>query len=150
MTVTSADHLTVLQLLRAGYGDSEASRRTGWSRWTVRRLREQHEIPAGLPGRPRAPEVMVEDVIEEDGRSSKASPWIPPRGYDPAAERPHQRRWLALLAAARPGEMKRLRNAVTSVLGLSVYASGDTIVLALIADRRTADELARLYLEAAS
>ena len=129
--LTTAETLEIEQLLRAGHSLQEVHRRTGRSTATVRNVRIALGLPAFGSGRgPRQdpPMVLAQPRNVLDG------------------ERPHQGRWLELLHTANPAQLKRMQRAVCRVLGLSVFATGETLASAAIADRRTADELAAAYL----
>jgi hypothetical protein len=149
--VTRDEEQEILRLLRDGIPAYRIVGMVGRSARVVDRVRAENGI-APLPtasARAKAaePRPPAPDPPESDG-IGLGNPWIPPRGFHLFVERPHQRRWLAVLEAAGPGELKRLRAAVTYVLGLSAFASDEGIARALIAERRTADDLARLYLAA--
>ena len=64
------------------------------------------------------------------------------------AAQQHHRRWLELLEASSWQEQKRLRAAMCDVLGVFQFAGDDLLELKLIADRRTAEQLAVLYFAA--
>lgn len=145
MTVSTDEHLTVLQLLEAGHSCAEVSRRTGWSQWSVRKVRDEHCIPSLLPGRHPLPTPVVEDGDESQG-SGSATPWIPPKGYDMYMPRPDQAGWKAMCAAATPDERFRLQVVMCTVLGVPSTVSADSLAAALMAEHRTAEELAGLYL----
>src|SRR5262249_13385709 len=141
----------ILRLLRAGHSVTRVCALTGYAAERVRLIRKAAEIPAHGAGRPRIHRPVREEPVERDGTglvTGLGGPWTPPAGYDLYAERPNQRRWLAMLAVASPGELRRLRAAVCRVLGQNVHASDQTLEIALIEDRRTADELAGLYIAA--
>lgn len=146
--LTEEQRQEVVRLLRAGHSAVEVHRRTGRSPWAVRRIRDAYEIPPVAAGRTPARVSGGDDDGEQLQRPSRAKPWIPPRGYDPFAERHNQRQWLAMLEAATDEEYRRLRAVVCQVLELSTFATDATMARALIADRRPADELAGLYIAA--
>lgn len=125
LTDEERDHIR--RLLRAGHSVQQVCRQVGRSHQPVRAIRDELDTEEPLP---------------------RVPPWTPPPGYDLYGERPMQQRWLALLAAAGPVELVELRQAVCRVLELRLGASDDEIVQAAMADRRTAEELATLYLYA--
>lgn len=136
----------ILRLLRAGNSVHRIAETTGHAQRHIREIRDAAGIPAYLRGARQTPRTgPAEDVAEETG-VGLGDPWIPPAGFDPHAERPHQVRWVAMQAAAGPAEQDRMWEAVRSVIGVSKFASPEGVRRALVADRRTADELARLYL----
>ena len=141
--VTAAEALEIERLLLAGHAVLEVRRRTGRSATTIRAVRAACGIPAQQTGRRPRPDPTV-PVEPPEGD------WQP--SGNPCAllyvQRPHQRRWLELLEAATAHQRFAMRRAVIQVLGVSTSASDDTIALTALADRRTADELARLYLHA--
>lgn len=129
--LTTAETLEIEQLLRAGHSLQEVHRRTGRSTATVRTVR----IALGLPAYPSGYSPRRDSPVVFE-----------PPGAALCGERPHQERWLMLLRSANPAQLERMRKAVCRVLGLSVFATGETLAAAAIADRRTADELALAYL----
>lgn len=143
--LNDAQRSEIAQLLRAGHSAAEVSRRTGRAAWTVRKVRDDLELPSASPGRP-ARKGAVDDDYEQLDWPSRAKPWIPPAGYDMHAERPNQTRWLAMLTAAHPNQLERLRTVVCYVLGVPMMGSDLGMVQAAIADRRTAEELAEAYI----
>jgi hypothetical protein len=76
------------------------------------------------------------------------APWIPPTDYDLYAERPNQLRWRSMVDAADQLERAKLLTSMCWVLGLPPTASDIEIFGTLVAERRTAEELAGLYIEA--
>jgi hypothetical protein len=150
--MTEAEREQIAALLKSGLPAHRVGLMTGRGWQTVARIRDGVEVPrigSGL-GRGRPPtrsRNLVEDDDETAG-SGAGNPWIPPDGYDPFAERHNQRAWLAMLEAATDEEYRRLRAVVCVVLGLSTLATDSSMVRALIADRRPADELAGLYIAA--
>lgn len=146
--MTYSAEAEILRLLRAGHHAYLVAPMTGYSYRTVRDLRDAHEIPTqGAGSRLARPDRQYNDAPEEEGTGRGAGdPWIPPPGYDMSADRPHQRLWLARCAGAGPRRATRLRAVVCRVLGVPVYASDRQLEDAVIADRRTAEQLATAYL----
>lgn len=150
-TLADADRQEIVHLLRNGFAVAEVSRMSGRSHYIVREV----QLAAGIPPLPsgrrvttsRRPETSVVDEPEEEG-TGRGNPWMPAEDYDLYAEKKSQDKWLALLAAARPAELDRLRSAMCTVLHLSPICTDEGIALALCADRRGADELAGLYMAA--
>lgn len=141
--VTAAEALEIERLLLAGHAVLEVQRRTGRSAGTIRAVRAACGISPQKAGRRPRPDPTVPMEAPEGGWQPSGNPcellYV---------ERPHQQRWLELLAVADPQQRYAMRRAVQQVLGVSAFASDDTIALTALADRRTADELARLYLAA--
>lgn len=148
--MTEAERERITVLLKSGLSAHRVGLMVGRGWQTVAHIRDGVEIARIGSGRGRGrPATRTRKPLEDDaesGGSGAGNPWIPPDGYDPFAERPNQRAWLAMLEAATDEEYRRLRAVVCQVLELSVFASDATMVKALIADRRTADELAGLYI----
>lgn len=149
--MTYSAEAEILHLLRAGHSAYKVAPMTGYSYRTVRDVRDRHGIDVTVPGMHdrllrRAPRFEVVEP-EADGVGA-GDPWIPPDGYDLYADRPQQRRWLAVLSGARSWERPELRQAVCTVLGFTGPATDADMVVAVIADHRTAEELAGLYLAA--
>lgn len=147
--ISDEERRAIARMLQAGHSALEVQRRTGRSAYAVRRIRDVYEIPPVGTGRAAKPDpVPADDDEESPPGPARATPWIPPYGYDPFAERHNQRQWLAMLQAATDEERGRLRAVVCKVLDLPMFASDELIVKALVADRHTADELAGLYIAA--
>lgn len=146
--LTAEETAEIVRLLRSGLSMNKIAPMVGRSYAAVRRVRDNHDIAPLIWGRPAGSSpLLLEDPPESEG-AGVGNPWIPPAGYDLYAERPSQRQWLALVAAATPGERHRLRSAMCRVLGLAPICTDRDIALALQADRRTAEELAGEYLVA--
>jgi hypothetical protein len=146
--LTGAEEREILHLLRTGHTARQTADTVGRSTWAVRRVQDDHCIEPGKPGSTGAPSTrFVADPLEpeEDG-IGLADPWIPADGWDMHAERPSQRQWLAMVAAAGPAELAELRHAVCRVLRLPDTATGQQLELTVMRDRRSADELAGLYM----
>jgi hypothetical protein len=151
--MTEAERERIAALLKSGLSAHRVGLMVGRGWQTVAYIRDGVEIPrigSGL-GRGRPP-ARTRKLLEDDaesGGSGAGNPWIPPDGYDVHAERTNQCQWLAMLDAATDEEYRRLRAVVCHVLELSTFATDTTMVRALVADRRLADELAAAYLAAA-
>lgn len=117
---------------------------------SVRAIRDEEGVPKLRGGNQRLarPEpVRFDDPEEVDGAPAQADPHRIPVGLW-CAERPNQARWMELVTTAEGVGLQALRVAMTWVLGLPHTATDDQIGEALTAERRTADELASLYLAA--
>jgi hypothetical protein len=137
--LTAAERAEVVRLLEDGHSAARVAVVTKRGIGTVSRVRDEEGIaPLG-----RWPVGTPQPVVERPD-----DPWIPMPGHDLHGPRPHQQQWLALVAAASPGELDRLRSAMCTVLGLAPICSDDSMVRALIADRRTAEVLAGEYMAA--
>lgn len=144
--VTADEREEILRLLTSGVPVQQIAKQVHRANSTIAAIRDSHGIwpvPVGRPG--RGP--VVEELDEEDGVGAPNA-WTPPPGYDLFAERPNQRQWLAMLAAASRFELQNLRLAVCQVLGVTGYATAAHLDEVVIADRRTAEELAGAYLDA--
>ena len=116
----------------------------------VRAIRNEQRIPARRPGGDlpaQSKPVRWDDTDEQDGDPVEARPHRIPVGLW-CIERPNQAQWMALVKAAHGVEREALRLAMTWVLGLSLNATDDEIATALVAERRTAEDLAGLYVKA--
>lgn len=117
---------------------------------TVRAIRDEQKIPpkragSNLPSKPKP--VIVDDPAEVDGDPKTATPRrIPPGQW--CIERPNQAQWMAMLAAASRVERTALRIVMCWVLDLPATATDIQLEDALRAERRTAEELAGLYIKA--
>lgn len=150
MPLTTAQEQYVREQLRLGVAAYRISVTSGLPAGAVRRLRDSMGIAPVKQGswlRQYAPEQVLVDEVESDGRGA-----VDVRIVEPGTaylERPNQERWMALCASAvRPADTHALRRAMCWVLGLHRDSTEDEITTALIAERRPADELARLYLDA--
>ena len=120
---------------------------------SVRAIRDDLGIPARKGGHGRGakpvsiPAHVIVDPDEVDGDPKLSNPLRIPVGQW-CTERPNQARWMALADAAHGVEREALRVAMAGVLGLSWNATDHAIGVALTTERRTAEELAGLYLAA--
>lgn len=117
---------------------------------SVRALRNELGIPprrAGGSTPAKSKPVVVIETDEEDGDPASANPQRIPVGQW-CIERPNQAQWLALVDAANGIELVALRLAMCWVLDLPLGASDVRIGKALTEERRTAEELAGLYIKA--
>lgn len=131
----------VAQLLREGHSMAAVRQLTGTPTETIRAIRDAAGIErfpqGGAQRKPPKPLVEVEGPEGDDEASHM--PWR-------ETVRPHQERWVGLLAAAAPEQLERMRQAVCRVLGQPYSMPGEVLAVAAIYDRRTADELAERYL----
>lgn len=117
---------------------------------SVRAIRNEHGIPArragsNLPAKSKP--VLVVDPDEDDGDPKTATPLRIPVGQW-CIERPNQAQWRALIDAATGVELVALRLAMCWVLDLPLGASDEQIGITLTNERRTAEDLAGLYMKA--
>lgn len=116
---------------------------------SVRAIRDDLGIKPLRNGWRRQPEpapVPPVEPDEVDGDPVQATPHRIPAGLW-CVERPNQRQWLAMVAAANGVEAVALRHAMCRVLGLPLGAADVDIEAALTAEHRLADELAAAYIE---
>ncbi len=147
--VTAAERAEVGRRLASGAAAYRVAQEMQMPATTVRRIRDELRIPALVPGTDRLakPEaVRWDDPPEVDGDPTEANPHRYPVGHW-CVERPHQARWLEMCDKASPVESVVLRDAMCRVLGLKLAATTPEIYAALAAERRYADDLARLYIQ---
>jgi hypothetical protein len=152
--LTADDERTILAGLRAGKPAYQIAAEVHRSPGLVAKVRDKHGIPplrVGNPTGTHKPKPEPVDVVGEvetiNGHPTMARPRrIPPGMW--CIERPNQAQWLALVDAASKVELVALRLAMTWVLGLPLNATDLQIEEALIAEHRTAEELAGLYIQA--
>jgi hypothetical protein len=135
VALTAAEEETIAAGLRAGHPVIRIARDVHRSPNTVNQVRERLGIEP-----PQADAVPV--LRASRPRVIPAGLWCAPR--------PNQTLWLERVAAADSAEALRLRGCMTRVLGVARAATDLQIEAALVAERRTAEELAGLYLIAAA
>lgn len=132
----------IADLLRYGFSIVQVCELTGRSATAVKRIRDEHGIPAHPMGCPQKI-VQPPDLADE----TDPEPYVPLVDAVFTA-RPNQRQWLAVLAAADPAEENRLWRDIRRALRVGKSVSEEAVVLAAVHDPRSADELAALYLAA--
>lgn len=146
--LTQAEEQAIVALLRGGQAVYRVAATVRRSPGAVAKVRDKYGItPLRVSARPDVmPARPTVDEAEYDA-CRVAEPWIAPEGIA-YIERPHGAAWAERVAVASPLELRGCMQAMRAVLGLEEAATGSDMEKALVAERRPAEDLARLYLAA--
>ena len=137
--LTAAEEATIAAALRAGNSVRRVAEEMHRHQNAVLEVRDRLGIPPSRGGSP-----VLAPVTDE--RPAPQPHIIAPGLW--CIERPNQAQWRALVDAASEVELIALRMAMTWVLDLPLNATDLQIEEALIAEHRTAEDLAGLYIKA--